>query len=176
MAICGTIIEPITADGFETHLEELAALLNACVADGASVSFVLPHTTKDSQKFWIQKVYPGVANDERVLLVAKAAGKVVAAVQLDCDMPQNQPHRAEVEKLLVDPDFRERGIARALMCEIEDYARRRSRSLITLDTASCNAEKLYLSMGFERVGIIPGFARDPIDDRYDPTTIMFKVL
>ncbi|WP_241114278.1 GNAT family N-acetyltransferase, partial [Achromobacter insuavis] len=98
--------------------------------------------------------------------------------QLDCDTPPNQPHRAEIRKLLVHPDFRRRGIARELMQAAEAAAVTAGRSLITLDTRTGdNAEPLYTSLGYRTVGVIPGFARDARDpNRLDGTTIMYKPL
>jgi ribosomal protein S18 acetylase RimI-like enzyme len=183
----------------------LAALLNACVHAGASIGFVLPHSLDDSLAFWTQKVRPGLIADHRAVLVAtvedgggangaggaggggkagvRSSGgrpggrRIAGSVQLNCDTPGNQPHRAEVTKLLVHPDLRRRGIARALMVSLELVARGRGRSLITLDTRSGDAaEPLYRSLGYQPVGIIPGYARDIRGDRYDSTTIMFKTL
>lgn len=169
-------IEALRPDNFEGYLNELAALLNACVADGASVNFVLPHSINDSREFWSEQVRPALAKGVRVLLVAKVEGRLAGSVQLDYDTPPNQPHRVEIAKLLVHPDFRRCGIARALMAAIEDQVKQLGRHLITLDTASNGAERLYLSMGYNRVGVIPGFAKDPLVDRFDATTIMFKKL
>jgi len=169
-------IESLSPGNFDDHLADLGALLNACVLEGASVNFVLPHSLDDSFAFWSDKVRPALLAGGRIVLVAKADGRVAGSVQLDCDTPPNQPHRAEVAKLLVHPGFRRRGIARALMVEIEKHARQQDRSLITLDTASDGAERLYLSLGYQRVGAIPGFAKDPLVDRFDATTIMFKTL
>lgn len=169
-------IEPVTACAFDDHLMELAGLLNACVADGASVNFVLPHTVDDSLTFWSDKVHPILKAGALILLIIKVDNRIAGSVQLDCDTPPNQPHRAEVAKLLVHPDFRRRGIARKLMVEIENYSKRLGRNLITLDTASDNAEQLYLSLGYERAGIIPDYAKNPLEDKYDSTTIMFKAL
>ena len=149
-----TSISALSPDALDRHLPGLAEVLSACVTAGASVSFVLPHTLDDSLAF----------------------GRLAGTVQLDCDTPPNQPHRADVSKLLVHPGFRRRGLARELMIAIEEEAKARGRRLITLDTASNAAEALYLSLGYERAGVIPGYARDPIEDRYDPTTIMFKRL
>lgn len=169
-------IEPVTPGTIKDHLPELATLLNACVADGASVNFVLPHTVDDSLTFWSDKVQPALMAGALILLIVKVEGSIAGSVQLDSDTPPNQPHRAEVAKLLVHPDFRRRGIARKLMIEIEKHAKRLGRTLITLDTAGDNAERLYLSLGYERAGIIPNYAKNPLEDRYDSTTIMFKNL
>ena len=176
MQICTPEIEGLTPDSFDDHMAALATLLNACVADGATVGFVLPHEIYDSWAYWVDKVRPAVMAGDRVLLVAKVDGCLAGSVQLDCDTPPNQPHRAEVAKLLVHPDARRRGIARALMVEIEKHAKRLGRYLITLDTASDTAEALYVSQGYLCAGVIPGFAKHPIEDRLESTTIMFKAL
>ncbi len=167
-------IEEISLDSFDSQLMDLAALLKVCVADGASVNFVLPFSLNDSHEFWTAKVRPGLTAGLRILLTARSGGHLAGAVQLDCDTPPNQPHRAEAAKLLVHPEYRRRGIGRALMIELERHAKKLGRLLITLDTADDRAEALYLSLGYERAGAIPAYAKNPIEDRYDTTTIMFK--
>ncbi|MEJ6783882.1 GNAT family N-acetyltransferase [Aminobacter sp. Piv2-1] len=171
-------ISAFAAEDLRENLGELGGLLNACVHGGASISFVLPHSQADSEAFWLDKVLPGVADGTRLLLVAKKGGRIAGSVQLNGDMPPNQPHRAEVNKLLVHPDFRRSGIGRRLMAELEQRAAAAGRSLITLDTRSGDkAEPLYAGLGYRTVGIIPGFARDPMGgERLDPTTIMYKTL
>ena len=146
--------------------------------DGASVSFVLPYTQEDAQAFWRDKVLPSVAAGKASLLVAVQDGRVAGSVQLDCDTPPNQPHRAEIRKLLVHPDFRRRGIARRLMQDAEKLAVEQGRSLITLDTRTGDsAEPLYGSLGYLTVGVIPGFSRDARDpSKVDGTTIMYKAV
>lgn len=168
----------LSADAAAAAVPELATLLHACVQGGASVSFVLPYTHDEAQAFWRNKVVPGVASGAVKLWVARVEGRIAGSVQLDVDTPPNQPHRAEVRKLLVHPDFRRQGIARRLMREVEDMARRLNRSLLTLDTRTGDsAEPLYASLGYQTVGVIPGFARDPIDPaKVDGTTIMYKTL
>lgn len=167
-------IELISPDTFEDHLIELSSLLETCVAHGASVNFVVPFTLDDSRAFWLEKVRPELRRGTRVLLVAKAAGLLVGSVQLDCNTPPNQPHRAEITKLLVGPEHRRRGFARALMVEAEKHAAGLGRTLITLDTASEAAEALYASLGYQRVGTIPAYSRHPVEDGFDDTMIMFK--
>jgi ribosomal protein S18 acetylase RimI-like enzyme len=172
-----TTISMFSADDIADQVRELGALLHACVYDGASIGFVLPFTADDGEAFWRDKVLPAVRNGTRVLLVAHTSGRIVGSVQLDCDTPPNQPHRAEVRKLLVHPAVRRQGIAHALMAELELLARQRGRSLLTLDTRTGDkAEPLYASLGYKTVGVIPGFCRDPIEDRLDATTIMYKAL
>jgi ribosomal protein S18 acetylase RimI-like enzyme len=172
-----TTISIFSADDLESHIREFGALLHACVHDGASVSFVLPFPLEDSEAFWRKKVLPAVRDGGSVLLVARQGGRIAGSVQLDHDTPPNQPHRAEVRKLLVHPDFRRRGIAKALMAELERLARQLGRSLITLDTRTGDkAEPLYAFLGYKTAGIIPQFCRDTFEDRLDSTTIMYKVL
>ena len=85
-------------------------------------------------------------------------------------------HHAEVSKVLVDPKFRRMGIARALMAGIERLASETGRWLLTLDTAGDAAEALYRSLGYQLAGVIPSYARNPFEDRYDATRIMYKNL
>ncbi|MFD4837534.1 GNAT family N-acetyltransferase [Achromobacter sp. NPDC058515] len=168
----------LSAQDAAADLPELASLLHACVQGGASVSFVLPYSEEDAQAYWRGKVLPAVAGGALKLWVARQDGRVAGSVQLDTDTPPNQPHRAEVRKLLVHPDFRRRGIARRLMREVDAMAARLGRSLITLDTRTGDsAEPLYASLGYQTVGVIPGFSRDPFDAaKVDGTTIMYKQL
>ncbi|MDF3834948.1 GNAT family N-acetyltransferase [Cupriavidus basilensis] len=167
----------LPADQIACHLGELAALLHACVRDGASIGFVQPFTAGDSEAFWTGNVLPAVRGGARLLLVARQGGRIAGSVQLDYDTPPNQPHRAEVRKLLVHPDHRRQGIAQALMAELERLARQRGRSLLTLDTRTGDkAEPLYASLGYVAAGVIPGYCRAPSEDRLDPTTIMYKAL
>ena len=173
-----TIIATLAAADIDADLAELAALLHACVHDGASIGFVLPHTVAASAAFWVDKVRPGVQAGSRVLLAARRGGTIIGSVQLDHDTPPNQPHRAEVRKLLVHPAWRRRGIAQALMAQLEHRAGQLGRTLLTLDTRTADkAEPLYAALGYRTVGVIPGFCRDTADaTRLDATTIMFKDL
>ncbi len=172
-----TTIAILPANHIARRARELGAVLHACVHAGASVNFILPFSEDDAGGFWIHKVLPGVCAGTRTLLVAEIAGRIAGTVLLDTDTPPNQPHRAEVSKLLVHPDFRRRGIARALMAELERLACDQGRRLITLDTRTGDtAEPLYASIGYLTAGIIPGYCRDPFDDTLDPTTIMYKAL
>lgn len=167
----------LSAADLDRHMEALGALLRACVEDGASISFVLPFTQTEGEAFWRDKVRPGVAAGTRVLLAAWLGDRLAGTVQLVHDMPPNQPHRAEVSKLLVHPDCRRRGIARALMTDLERRAAALNRRLITLDTRTGDsAEPLYTALGYETAGIIPDWSVDPAEDRLDSTTFMYKRL
>jgi ribosomal protein S18 acetylase RimI-like enzyme len=171
-------ISMLSASELTGELVELAALLHECVHAGASVGFVLPCPVAESENFWRANVGPAVLAGTRLLFVARRHDRIVGSVQLDVDTPPNQPHRAEVRKLLVHPEARRQGIARLLMAELERHAGRLGRTLLTLDTRSGDhAEPLYMSMGYTAVGAIPGFCRDTADaSRLDATTIMYKHL
>jgi len=170
-------ITTIDADELESKLPEFGVLLHDCVHAGANINFILPFEHEDGEAFWKNKVIPALRGGKRILWVARASERIAGSVQLDYDMPPNQPHRAEVTKLMVHPDFQRQGIARRLMARLEDRVRQLGRTLITLDTRTGDkAEPLYSSMGYRTAGIIPGFCLDPIRDRLHPTTIMYKAL
>lgn len=172
-----TVISVFSADELESNLAQLGALMHACVHGGASIGYVLPYTQDDGEAFWRKKVLPGLRAGGLVLLVARRGGRIVGSVQLDYDTPPNQPHRAEVRKLIVHPDCRRQGVAQALMARLEQRAVELRRSLLVLDTRTGDkAEPLYASLGYTTVGVIPGYCRDPFDGRLDSTTIMYKAL
>src|ERR1051326_8892188 len=145
----------------DADVASLGVLLHDCVHAGASVSFILPFSRSDAAAFWRDKVLPTVQAGTCRVLVARRDDEIVGTVQLDLATPPNQPHRREIRKLLVHPSARRAGIARALMVAIEERAREANRSLLTLDTASDGAERLYASLGYVRVGVIPGFSIRP---------------
>ena len=160
--------------------EEIAMLgevLRACVHAGASVSFSLPFSHDDANAFWRNKVFPAVESGSCRVVVARSEGRIVGTVQLDLATPPNQPHRAEIRKLLVHPGMRRRGIARALMLAIEQEARAAGRDLLTLDTTTGGyAESLYRSLGYVTVGVIPRYSLKVDSPALDPTTVMYKSL
>jgi GNAT superfamily N-acetyltransferase len=159
----------VTAD-----TEMLGDLLHDCVHAGAAVSFILPFSRENATAFWLDRVHPTVEAGTCIVLVARRAGRIVGTVQFDLATPPNQPHRAEVKKLLVHPDSRRDGIARALMLALEEQARAVGRTLLTLDTATEAAEKLYLSLGYVRVGVIPRYSVRPDSPELEGTTFMYK--
>jgi ribosomal protein S18 acetylase RimI-like enzyme len=170
-------IVSLSAPEAEAEIASLAALMHACVNDGASIGYILPFSLDDAEAFWRRKVLPGLAVGGLILLVVRREGRIAGSVQLDHDTPPNQPHRAEVRKLLVHPDFRRRGLARALMIELEARAKALGRSLLTLDTRTGDtAEPLYASLGYQTTGTIPGYCRDTLTARFDATTIMYKAI
>ncbi|WP_317203659.1 GNAT family N-acetyltransferase [Janthinobacterium sp.] len=170
-------ITSFSADDIAMHIDELGALLHACVHDGASIGFVLPFSAEDGAAFWRQKVLPAARGGGLLMLVARQQGRIAGTVQLDYNTPPNQPHRAEVRKMMVHPDWRRQGIAQALMAELEINAAALGRSLLTLDTRTGDAaEPLYAALGYQTAGVIPGYCRDPTTARLDATTLMYKSL
>ena len=169
-------IQSLNSQTLETYLASLAGLLKTNVEDGASVSFILPFGYDAALAFWLDKVKPSIAAKKRILLVAMIDNELAGCVMLDCDMPDNQLHRADIAKLLVHPKFRRRGIARALMVEIEHQAIAHNRSTLVLDTASEGAKILYESLGYKVVGSIPDFALNAQKLQLEPTIIIYKLL
>lgn len=144
----------------DAQIEGLVDVLIDCVEGGASVSFMWPLTRERARAFW-QRVARGVAAGERVLVIAEDAEGVCGTVQLILDQPENQPHRADLAKMLVHRRARRRGLGAALMRAAEAAARDCGKTLLVLDTASDDAERLYEREGWVRVGVIPGYALLP---------------
>lgn len=157
--------------------EALAEVLLDTVAGGASVGFMLPLTRERAVAFW-QGALAGVARGERILLIAEelTTGRVVGTVQLLLAMPENQPHRAEVAKMQVHRDARRRGLGAALMRAVEAEAKQAGKTLLILDTVTgSDAERLYSRLGWQRCGVIPGYALFPSGGSC-ATTIFFRQL
>lgn len=165
----------LDADAAEPQLDALADILVDAVAGGASVSFMAPFGRDDALAYW-RGLLPAVRAGRVVLLGAFLADRLAGTAQLHLATPANQPHRGEVAKLLVHRRARRRGLATALMRRLEDEARARGRTLLTLDTiAGGDAERLYPALGWVRVGVIPGYARFP-DGPLGDTVIFYKAL
>ena len=159
----------------ETALVELADVLIDCVEGGASVSFMSPLSHDSAHRFF-RKVASSVAAGDTVLLAARLDGKIVGTVQLGLDTPPNQPHRADIKKMLVHRSVRGRGIGAALMAAVEEEAWRRGRWLLVLDTVPGeNGHRLYLRAGWTQTGTVPDYALFP-DGRLCDTAIMWKRL
>lgn len=155
-------------------LAELGDVLQACVADGASVGYTDPADRAAIDRYW-QGTVDSLASHECDLLVARENDTVVATVMIDyCGKP-NGRHRAEICKLLVHPAARQRGIARQLMKLAEQQAGDKGITLLVLDTRSGDvASQLYLSLGWQVAGEIPAYA-ESIEGRLDATTYMYKL-
>lgn len=147
---------PVTA----ADIEDLASVLIDCVDGGASVSFMAPLSRERALDFW-RGVAQGVTNGERALIVAEDTQGIVGTVQLVLAQPENQPHRADLSKMLVHRRARRHGVGAALMQAAETAAQRAGKTLLVLDTASAEAMRLYERQGWQRVGEIPDFALLP---------------
>ena len=159
----------------DTQTEALADLLIDCIEGGASVSFMHPLSREKAFAFW-RDVAAGVARGERALIVSQDdAGIITGTVQLILAQPDNQPHRADLAKMLVHRRARRQGLGDALMQAAESVARECGKTLLVLDTASLDAERLYARNGWTRVGAIPGYALLPQGGLCD-TTYFYKVL
>ncbi|MDB4884361.1 MAG: N-acetyltransferase [Gemmatimonadetes bacterium] len=145
----------------DAQIEQLADVLIDCVEGGASVSFMQPLTRERATAFW-RRVANGVAAGERALLVAEDALGACGTVQLVLDQPENQPHRADLAKMLVHRRARRQGLASALLTSAEAMARECGKSLLVLDAVTGgDAERLYARHGWSRVGVIPRYALMP---------------
>jgi ribosomal protein S18 acetylase RimI-like enzyme len=142
----------------QTRREALADLLVDAVEGGAGVNFVWPMTQTKAEKWWDGALLSQVRG-ERIILTAEAGNRVDGTVQLIPAPQENQSFRADVAKLLVHRRARNQGIAVALMCRLEEEARKIGRTLLTLDTETGGAgERLYARLGWMKYGEIPGYA------------------
>jgi len=156
------------------EIRELAELLIDCVEGGASVSFMHPLPMAKALEYW-RGVGDDVAQGKRALIVAKDDAGIFGTVQLILDLPENQPHRADLSKMLVHRRARRQGCGAVLLRAAERVGRECGRSLLVLDTASGDAERLYARLGWRRVGVIPGYALWPRGGLCD-TTVFYKEL
>ena len=159
----------------EREIEGLGDVLIDCVEGGASVSFMLPMTRAKADAFW-RSIATSVARGERVVLAAEdAAGTIVGTAQVILAQPENQPHRGDLAKMLVHRRARRRGVGAALLVAAERSALSAGKTLLVLDTASDDAERLYARQGWQRCGEIPNYALWP-DGRPCATTFFYKFL
>ncbi len=171
----GAEIVALGAPVADAALEQLAEVLADCVEGGASVSFMAPFPHASALAFF-RKVAASVAVGDTVLLAAKLDGKIVGTVQLGLDTPPNQPHRADIRKMLVHRSARGHGIGAALMAKVEEEARRQGRWLLVLDTVPGESgHRLYRRAGWIETGLVPDYAMFP-DGRLCDTAIMWKRL
>jgi GNAT superfamily N-acetyltransferase len=159
----------------DAQIEALADVLIDCVDGDASASFMYPLAPEKAQAFW-RRVAAGVAAGERALLVAEDDSGIVGTVQLVLDQPENQPHRADLAKMLVHRRARRQGLGAALMRAAEQTARECGKTLLVLDTIpGSDAERLYDRLGWVRVGTIPDYALLPRGG-LSATTVFYKAL
>ena len=165
------MVVSFTAEDAARHLEQLAALLVDAVDSGASVGFMPPLSESDAQDYW-HGVVAAIREGSRVLLVALDGDVVQGSVQLGLELRANGNHRAEAMKLFVHRRARRRGLARALMMQVESTARALGRTLLVMDTRQGGeAEKMCESLGYVRYGEVPGYARS--GDGQLHTTVFF---
>ena len=168
-------IRRLDAAEMDECIAALSDVLIDCVGGGASVSFMAPLAPERAEAFWLG-VRERVAAGTSEVLVAELDGKVAGTVQLVMATPENQPHRADVAKMLVPQRARRRGIGRALMSAIEDLARQQGKTLLVLDTVpGTDADRLYRALDWVEVGTVPGYALLPDGGPCD-TTIFYKRL
>lgn len=171
-----TTIAELTGDGVRAVADDLADVLHACVAHGASVGFLPPFTAADARRFWLD-VAAQVDSGARTLFVARdGAGAVCGTVQLALATPANGAHRAEVNKMLVHPRSRRLGLGRRLLQAAEARARALGRTLLVLDTwVGSGAQHLYAGLGYRTAGDIPHYAILS-GTTLGATRVMYKVL
>jgi GNAT superfamily N-acetyltransferase len=156
-------------------LDALCEVLTDCVEGGASVSFMLPMTRAKAEAFW-RAVQQGLEHGDRALIVAEDdEGRIIGTAQAIWASPENQPHRADVAKMLVHRRARRLGVGGALLAAAEQAAQAAGRTLLVLDTASTDAERLYERGGWRRVGTIPRYALMP-DGPCCDTVVFYKDL
>jgi len=173
MSVNSLVVRRLSAVEAEAAVDELAEVLFDCVDGGASVSFMAPFTREEARAFFADLVQE-VGAGTRVLLAAYDGEALVGTVQLVHAWPPNQPHRADVTKLLVHRRARGRGVGRVLMEALEDEARDDGKSLLVLDTVTDSAAyRLYTRLGWTEVGEVPDFALYP-DGRRCATTFFYK--
>ena len=168
-------VERLSEEQARPLVPQLAALLQDSVHNGSSVGFLPPVAFETAEDYW-HETLSEVGRGQRMLLVSSEAGRVTGAVQLALATKQNGLHRAEVQKLLVHTDFRNRGIARALLAAAEEAARTEGRTLLVLDTEQGSvAERLYEKCGYTRSGVIPQFALNA-EGSLITTVVFYKLI
>ncbi|AOM42992.1 GNAT family acetyltransferase [Xenorhabdus hominickii] len=162
-------------DSINTKHDELINLLHDCAESDASIGFITPLGAKEAAQYW-QDVETDLESGHRLLLVAQANEKIVGSVQLSLCKKKNGLHRADVEKLMVHTAYRQRGIGKILMDELEQLAKQHQRYLLVLDTRTHDpASMLYRKCGFIEVGQIPNFAINS-NGEFSGTTYFYKLI
>ncbi len=168
-------IEKLTLPVSEADLRALAELLVDAVESGSAVSFVLPLTVEQAQDWWQKTI--STSHSAAVFLVVRDSKGIVGTVQLHPAWAPNQPHRAEVVKLLVHRRAQRAGLGTRLMQAIEDAGQQAGFRLLTLDAKRGGAaERLYRQLGWIHAGTIPRFAVDPDGTTPHDAVIFYKEL
>lgn len=149
-------VEPLGAEQAEDALEELVKLLQDGVNSGASLGFWPPLRADDAISYWL-KIIKEIAEEKRLLLVARQDEQIIGTVQLEFATKTNAQHRAEIQKLIVHRRYRGQGLGQLLLNAVEEAAREAGRTLLILDTRTGDsAERLYRRHGYIEIGSIPG--------------------
>ncbi|HTO52424.1 MAG TPA: GNAT family N-acetyltransferase [Myxococcota bacterium] len=165
------MIETLTRT--EASVADLGQLLIDATAHGTGVGFLHPLARDKAEAHW-RKAFAAAERGERVILGLREQSRIVGTVTLVVGLPENQPHRAEVQKVLVAVEHRRRGLGARLMCEVESLAARLGKSLLVLDAVPFgDGAKLYDRLGWNRAGEIPDFALLP-DGTRTPTRFYWK--
>jgi GNAT superfamily N-acetyltransferase len=159
----------------ERDIAGLADVLIDCVQGGASVSFLWPISQAKASGYWRGLATEVLRGECLVLVALDRDARIVGTVQLLLKLPENQPHRADLAKMLVHRSVRRRGVGALLLRAAEAAALAAGRTLLVLDTASKDAERLYARSGWQRVGEIPGYALWP-GGGLCATTVFYKSL
>jgi GNAT superfamily N-acetyltransferase len=168
-------LRTLSAEDVRVHIAYLSSVLMDCVENGASVGFMSGISTRQANEFF-ENVAESVRRDERILVTAFLDQALVGTVQVITSMPENQPHRAEIAKLLVTKSARCQGVGTMLMRHAEELSRLAGKTLLVLDTATgSDAERLYLRLGWTIAGMIPKYSRLP-NGQLCATTILWKEL
>ncbi len=159
----------------EAEIRGLGDVLIDCVEGGASVNFMWPMTRAKADAFW-RATAASVARGERAVFAAcDAQGAIVGTAQVVWATQENQPHRGDVAKMLVHRSARKTGVGAALLEAAERCAMEAGKTLLVLDTASADAERLYARQGWQRCGVIPDYALLP-DGALCATVVFYKSL
>ena len=168
-------VRTVNATEGRQYIGTLARVLIDCVESGASVSFMSPLSIEKAESFF-EKVFDGIERNERILLAAFEGDELLGTVQIVTAMPENQPHRADIAKLLVHRSARNKGIGEQLMTRAEEVAKLAGKTLLVLDTVTGAAgERLYERLGWTKAGVVPNYARLP-DGTPCSTTIFWKAV
>lgn len=168
-------IEMLDAEAAEAAVQALAEILRDSVANGASVGFMSWNTIADYERFW-RDVAASVSGGQVILLAARNDSGLVGTAQLHLTAKPNQPHRAEIAKVLVHSRARRQGLGEALMQRAEAIAREKGRNLLVLDTDEHGAaRRLYNRLGWTEAGTIPRYALMP-DGADCGSTFFYKSL
>ena len=159
----------------ERDIHELSDVLIDCVEGGDSIGFMHPMTRAKAESFW-RNAAASAARGERVIVVAvDETATIIGTASAVWAHQENQPHRAEIAKMLVHRRARRRGVGALLLMEAERAAADANRTVLVLDTASATAERLYARLGWQLCGVIPDYALMP-DGALCKTTVFYKSL